>query len=142
MAPFRNPFRRKRQPHHLRQGEWGERQAERILRRKGYRLIGRRVRVGRRDEIDLIARDGDVLVFVEVKTRADERFGSPAAAVDRRKRRLLSRAAIRYINHLKRPPDFVRFDIVEVIGCEGAARPVIRHIPGAFTLEGHYRVRW
>ncbi|MDP2991221.1 MAG: YraN family protein, partial [Kiritimatiellota bacterium] len=61
-------------------GPWGEAQAERTLRQKGYAILGRRVRVGRRDELDLVARDGEVLVFVEVKTRKAEMFGRPGEA--------------------------------------------------------------
>lgn len=133
---------RRRAPH-LRSGRWGERVAERELRRKGLKILDRRVRVGRRDELDLIARDGEVLVFVEVKTRQDERFGAPAGAVDRSKRRVLSRAAARYLKSLKHPPKFIRFDVVEVIGSPHAGgRPVVRHIPNAFTLDERYRPRW
>lgn len=61
----------------LETGEWGEKQAERMLKRKGYRILGRRVRVGTRDEIDLVARDGATLVFVEVKTRKSEDLAGP-----------------------------------------------------------------
>ena len=83
-------------------GLWGEEQAAKFLEGRGYRILGRRVRVGRRDEIDLVARAGETLVFVEVKTRRGEDFGRPAEAVDRDKRRALSRAAIRYLRRLRR----------------------------------------
>ena len=123
-------------------GRWGEACAERHLRDKGYRILGRRVRVGRRDELDLVAADGAVLVFVEVKTRAGEDFGRPAAAVNRAKRHHVSRAAARYLKNLPRRPDHFRFDVVEVIGREEAGAPVVRHIENAFTLAAPYRLSW
>jgi putative endonuclease len=119
-------------------GEWGESQAARQLEDKGYKILGRRVRVGRRDEIDLVARHGAVLVFVEVKTRRSENFGRPSASVDRGKRHALSRAAVRYLQRLADPRIAFRFDVVEVIGeCRGP-NPVIRHIENAFNLERRY----
>ncbi|MDI6775585.1 MAG: YraN family protein, partial [Verrucomicrobiota bacterium] len=121
-------------------GLWGERQAERALRGRGYGILSRRVRVGDWDEIDLVARDGEALVFVEVKTRESEEFGRPFSAVDRRKRRALSRAAARYLQQLKKPPRYFRFDVVEVVGGPGDRRPAIRHIENAFQLDRRYRL--
>ena len=121
-------------------GTWGEAQAERALRQKGYAILGRRVRVGRRDELDLVARDGAVLVFVEVKTRKTEAFGRPGAAVNHAKRHYLSRAAVRYLKHLRHPPNAFRFDVVEVIGTVDIPTPLIRHIENAFPLDRCYRV--
>ena len=119
-------------------GEWGERAAARALRRKGLRILGRRVRVGDRDELDLVARDGEVLVFVEVKTRKTEDFGAPISAVDRRKRHALSRAAVRYLRDRRYPPVNLRFDVVEVLGSEGDKTPEIRHVENAFLLDRRY----
>jgi len=119
-------------------GQWGEREAARLLRRKGLRILGQRVRIGRRDEIDLVARDGATLVFVEVKTRRGESFGRPLAAVDRRKRHALSRAAVRYLRKLRRPPRFFRFDVVEVVGLLDQPGAEVRHIENAFTLDRPY----
>jgi len=121
-------------------GSWGEAQAERALRQKGYSILGRRVHVGRRDELDLIARDGTVLVFVEVKTRKTEAFGRPGAAVNHAKRHYLSRAAVRYLKHLRQRPNAFRFDVVEVIGTLNTPAPLIRHIENAFPLDRCYRV--
>ena len=121
-----------------RAGRWGEAQAERALRERGFKILGRRVRVGRRDELDLVARDGGTLVFVEVKTRASEAFGSPAAAVDRAKRHALSRAAVRYLQALPNPRVPFRFDVVEVVGAPDAGPPVVRHLSNAFPLERRY----
>ncbi|MBI3986063.1 MAG: YraN family protein [Lentisphaerae bacterium] len=121
-------------------GLWGERIAEDALKAKGFRILGRRVRVGRRDEFDLVARDGDTLVFVEVKTRESELFGRPMESVNAHKRHVLSRAAVRYLKAIKtRPPSF-RFDVVEVIGIPGEPPEEIRHIENAFPLDRRYRV--
>jgi putative endonuclease len=135
------PWKRKT-PDHLRAGEWGEKQAARMLNRKGYRILGQRVRVGRRDELDIVARDGEVLVFVEVKTRKGEEYGRPISSVKRWKRHSLSRAAIRYMKQLQSKPDYFRFDVVEIVGAEDSAEPIIRHVENAFTLDRRYRIPW
>ena len=118
-------------------GLWGEGVAATTLEAEGYRILGRRVRVGR-DEIDLVAthgRDGPrQLVFVEVKTRASDAFGGGRAAVDKRKRHALCRAAARYLRRMPRTP--FRFDVVEVVGTiEGAHPPRVRHFENAFPME-------
>ncbi len=87
-------------------------------------------------EIDLVCRDREVLVFVEVKTRADEQFGRPAAAVDRAKRRRIVRAAIAWLRMLDMPDIAFRFDVVEVVAGPGGE---IRHIENAFNLPEPYR---
>lgn len=128
------------EPRHLEVGRWGEALAEKHLRAAGLRIRARRLRVGKRDEIDLLAQDGEQLVFVEVKTRRSETFGRPIAAVDRSKRQCMSRAAVRYIKRLSNPKIYFRFDVVEVIGSPEAPLDsvVIRHIPNAFTLDRRY----
>jgi len=128
-------------PFHLTVGLWGEHQAEAFLERKGYKILSRRFRLSARDELDLVARDGETLVFVEVKTRNTESFGRPMAAVDRNKRHYLSRAAVRYLRKLGRPVNF-RFDVIEVIGEKGCELPVIRHIEAAFPLDRCYTLPW
>lgn len=128
-------------PIHLATGVWGEREAERFLVARGYRILGRRFRVTLRDEVDLVARDGEILVFVEVKTRKTEAYGRPLSAVDRKKRHVISRAAVRYLGRLRKPVNF-RFDVVEVIGSRDEGNPVIRHIQSAFTLDRRYVLPW
>jgi putative endonuclease len=91
-----------------------------------------------RGEIDLIFRDDDCLVFVEVKTRSSEDWTRPAAAVDARKRRLLSQTALDYLCRLKNPGVKIRFDIVEVLLADGNVREV-RHLPNTFAMERPYR---
>lgn len=126
-------------------GLWGEDVAAEHLRARGYRIVGRRVRIGR-DELDLVAvptRDRvPQLVFVEVKTRRSPDFGGPIAAIDRRKRHALCRAAARYLRRLRRPGSPFRFDAVEVIGDPGAGEPIIRHTPNAFPMEARYVTPW
>lgn len=124
-------------------GAWGEQVAEDFLKAKRYVILGRRVRVGPRDELDLITRSPEeVFVFVEVKTRANERFGRPFAAVDARKRRALSRAAWRYLKKVRPRPRHFRFDVIEVIGGPGSGAPVVRHIEAAFSMMGKKRWSW
>ena len=118
-------------------GAWGEARAAALLKAEGFRVLGRNVRPNRRDEIDIIARQGDTLVFVEVKTRRREDFGRPASAVDSRKRRALNRAATAYLRKAGIPGGlFYRFDIIEVLGLPGdPAPPTIRHIENAFPFK-------
>jgi putative endonuclease len=122
------------------QGLWGERQAERALRRKGYKILGRRVKMAKGDEIDLVARDGETLVFVEVKSRASEAFGRPLSAVDRRKRRAMSRAVVHYLRKLGFPRVCFRCDVVEVIGSDDGGTCEVRHVEDAFKLDGRYQL--
>jgi putative endonuclease len=119
-------------------GLWGERVAKRALSRKGYKILGKRVLLDARDEIDIVARDGSVLVFVEVKTRASEEYGRPISAVNREKRRVLRRAAVRYLKRKKFPEVNFRFDVIEVVGRIGDKRPVVRHIQNIFNLGSKY----
>ena len=118
-------------------GAWGEKQAVAFLKKNGFQIIGQNVRPGRRlDEIDIIGKTGETLVFVEVKTRHQEDFGRPARAVDKEKRRALNRAAAGYLRKAKYPDLFYRFDVIEVLGQpEDATPPTIRHLKDAFPFE-------
>ena len=121
-------------------GAWGEAVAADFLKRQGWSILARRARTDRRNELDLVARADDTLVFVEVKTRASETFGRPMDAVTPAKRRHLSRAAVRYVSRRRIRLPYVRFDVIEVIGRPDAGEaPVIRHIENAFPLAGRYR---
>ncbi|MEN8256055.1 MAG: YraN family protein [Verrucomicrobiota bacterium] len=135
-------FKRGAEPAHLRSGRWGERQAVRVLKKKHYKIVGQRVRVGRRDELDIVAKCAGTLVFVEVKTRRNEAYGRPFSAVDKAKRRHLSRAATAYLKRERIEPKFIRFDVVEVVGEPGGGTPEIRHIENAFPLDSTYRLWW
>lgn len=135
---FRFPFFRN-EPAHLALGRWGERRAEKFLRKQGLKILGRRVRVGKHDEIDLLAREGDVLVILEVKTRAREGMRPIRDAVDTEKQIRLNRAALTYARRLEPRPRALRFDIVEVAGTPGGPSPDIRHLPSAFGLHPGFR---
>src|SRR5882672_9485295 len=130
-------FRGKVQPEHLRRGALGERAAKKHLQNLGLKFLTANFRSDR-GEIDLIFRDADCLVFVEVKTRSSEDWTRPAAAVDARKKRLLSQTALDYLRRLKNPPVKIRFDIVEVLLADGEVRE-IRHLPNTFSLSKPYR---
>ena len=127
----------KNKPEHLRRGELGERAAKDHLQRQGLKFLTANFRSAR-GEIDLIFRDDDCLVFVEVKARSSENWVRPAAAVDARKRRLLSQTALDYLRLLKNPPVKIRFDIVEVLLNNGEVREV-RHLPNTFAMAKPYR---
>ena len=128
---------RKEMPEHLRRGVLGEHSAKKHLRGLGLKFLTANFKSAR-GEIDLIFRDGDCLVFTEVKTRSSEAWTRPAAAVDARKRRLLSQTALDYLKLLRNPPVKIRFDIVEVLLTDGKVREV-RHLPNTFALSAPYR---
>jgi len=133
----RSWFGKTTQAEHLVRGEAGEHAAKKHLKRSGLRFLTANFRSSR-GEIDLIFRDEDCLVFVEVKSRSSETWTRPAAAVNVRKRRLLSQTALDYLRLLKQPQVRVRFDIVEVLLQEGTVREV-RHLPNSFALSPPYR---
>jgi putative endonuclease len=130
-------WKRTELPLHLRSGQQGERAARRYLQKSGLKFLTANFR-SRRAEIDLVFRDGDCLVFVEVKTRSSEAWTRPAAAVNKAKRRLLSRAGLDYLRLLKYPQVPIRFDIVEVLLRDGDVQEV-RHLPNVFSLSAPYR---
>jgi len=115
-------------------GRRGEQLARVHLKERGYRILAVNWRSpsDRRDEIDLVALDGEVLVFVEVKTRTAAALVSGRHAVDARKKRALRRAAYAYMGGLERPPHSVRFDVMEVALPKADAgakvgEPTVRH---------------
>ncbi|PIE57014.1 MAG: YraN family protein [Desulfobulbus propionicus] len=110
----------------------GEKLAAQYLKKRGYTLLERNYRE-RCGEIDLIARQGDCLVFIEVKTRTSRRFGDPAEAVDVRKQRQLGRLALSYLGRHNLLDTFVRFDVVSV-DLERTDDPVIELYQNAFEL--------
>ncbi|MEI9865191.1 MAG: YraN family protein [Limisphaerales bacterium] len=130
-------FISKPKPEHLRRGELGESAAKKFLQKAGLKFLTANFR-SERGEVDLIFRDSDCLCFVEVKTRSSEDWTRPAAAVDARKRRLLSQTSLDYLKLLKNPQVKIRFDIVEVLLADGAVRE-IRHLPNTFPMSKPYR---
>lgn len=97
------------------------------------KVLRRNFRWGRGGELDLVCRDGDTLVFVEVKSLSTERFGAPSQHVDVRKRRMLRCGAVKWVSLLGWRVSF-RFDVVEVT-LAGGKRPQIEHCRHAFTLR-------
>jgi putative endonuclease len=94
-------------------GRRGERAAEKYLRRSGYRIVARNFRAAGA-EIDLVAMDSDVLVFVEVKTRRSREAGAPEEAVDERKQARMRRAAEIFAMRYRADDVTMRFDIVAI----------------------------
>ena len=101
-------------------GAWGELQAEGYLLERGMELIQRNYRT-RYGEIDLVMKQGDLLVFVEVKTRSDNRFGPPEQSVTPEKQEHLLLAAEQYLDEHPDSPVEWRVDVVAVIGKPGSA---------------------
>jgi len=113
-------------------GDRGEHAAAQFLRRKGLRVITRGYRT-RHGEIDLIAREGEILVFVEVKSR---RRGVPAEAVTPEKQRRITLAALHFLRKHQLLDIRSRFDIVAIVWPDKRGRPQIEHIPNAFEAVG------
>ena len=114
-------------------GQEGEAEAERYLRRKGYRILAKNVRSAL-GELDLVAEDGPVLVFVEVKARSSAEFGGAIHAVDRRKQQKLIRLAAQFLAQRHWMNRICRFDVVLL---EPSAMPALRveHIENAFEVS-------
>jgi putative endonuclease len=113
-------------------GRRGEDLAHRYLRRLGYVIVARNYRLSSGEaEADLIARDGEDLVIVEVKTRATDEFGPPEGAVTPEKQRHLLRVAREYARKSDTPWERVRFDVVSI---------VLRRKPEITVLRGAFRI--
>src|SRR5260221_11407308 len=94
-------------------GPRGERAAEKYLRRSGYRIVKRNFRAAGA-EIDIVAMDGETLVFVEVKTRRTRDAGAPEEAVDERKQKQIRRAAEMFATRYRADDVAMRFDVIAV----------------------------
>ena len=113
-------------------GDRGERVAAKFLRKQGMRVLIRRYR-NPLGEIDLIARDGDTLVFVEVKAR---RQGSPAESATAEKQRRLTRAATWFLRGHWLLEQRCRFDVVAIVWPDDRQPPQVEHIRDAFEAVG------
>jgi putative endonuclease len=116
---------------HQRYGEAGEALAARLLRKRGYTILATNYRT-RLGEIDIIAREGDTIVFVEVKARRSLHFGNPKWAVTPQKRRKLSLAALCYLKAMGQSRSKARFDVVAIQST--APQPEVEIIRNAFEL--------
>lgn len=112
-------------------GKAGEKRAERLLRRKGYRIVTRNFRCPA-GEIDLIALDGRDVVFVEVKTRADAEHADPQDAVNLGKQRRLTRSARYFLQKTDATDRACRFDVIAITASE-RKRMHVEHFIDAFT---------
>jgi len=124
------------------EGARGEQAAADFLHaRHGFSILTRNWRSPRdqRDEIDLVCRDGEVLVFVEVKARAEGALVRGFLAIDERKRRVLRRAVHAYLAQLASPPRTFRFDVVEVT-LSGRLPPQVLHFENAPLFPKGYHV--
>ncbi|WP_136797972.1 YraN family protein [Desulfosediminicola ganghwensis] len=113
-------------------GDEGEKIACQHLKKSGYSIILRNFRC-RSGEVDIIARHKGVLVFIEVKTRRSESFGSPAAAVTPRKQRQIAKAALEYLARENLFDTEARFDVVSIL-VSATGEPQIEIITSAFEL--------
>ncbi len=95
-------------------GKKGEELALRFLKKKGYRFIEKNY-VCKMGEMDIIAKEKDTLVFIEVKTRTSTEFGPPQLAVNSRKQRQLSKVALNYLNEKRLKDVKARFDVVAIL---------------------------
>jgi putative endonuclease len=112
-------------------GQEGEALAARYLKKNGYRIIEKNYRT-KLGEIDIIAKDKDTLVFVEVKSRRSWQFGNPKAAVTPRKQRKISMVALHYLKSTHRTNVSARFDVATVTITHD--KPQIEIIKNAFDL--------
>jgi putative endonuclease len=110
-------------------GSLGEDAAAELLRKSGYRIVARNHRC-QRGEVDVIAEKGELLVFVEVRTRATSLFGAPEETVDGRKQRRVIAAARDYLAQRRGPARAARFDVIAVV--DGPGGPSLTHFENAF----------
>jgi putative endonuclease len=115
-------------------GDAGEAAAAALLEKAGYRIVARNHRC-RRGEVDLIAEQGELLVFVEVRTRETLAFGAPEETVGYKKQQRVVLAAQDFLARWRGPARGVRFDVVSVLDSPGG--PKLTHYPNAFDA-GRY----
>lgn len=98
------------------------------LKKRNYRIVERNFR-RKFGEIDIIAKDRDTLVFIEVRSRKDDFFGSPLESIDQKKIRKISRTALSFISKTDQEFSSIRFDVISIVNGE------IEHIENAFEVE-------
>lgn len=110
-------------------GRRGEDLAHRYLQKNGYIVVARNYKPGSDSEIDIVARRGDMVIFVEVKSRTSAEFGNPDRAINQEKQKHIVRAARTYVNRAAIEWNQVRFDTISVIFTDP---PSILHQQDAF----------
>jgi len=128
----RDRWRRRHLASHIATGLRGEDLAHRYLQKLGYTIVARNYRVPGLAELDLVARDGSTVVFVEVKTRSSEEFGSPDRQIDSEKREHLFRAAAAFLRRARLGWEVARFDVVNVVL---ERPPKIEHLRDVYPIR-------
>src|SRR4051812_39946546 len=138
LSQWRNLFSRSkklsRRPEHVR-GRKGEEAACKFLRKRGYKVLYRNFKHRSGGEIDIVCRDHETLIFVEVKTRTNEDQRRPFEDIKGFQKRQISRGALVWLRMLDNPEIVFRFDVVEVI-LDGESKPRCEVIQDAFKLVG------
>jgi putative endonuclease len=128
-------------PEHIHaRGARGEKLAAKFLRKQGYKVLYRNFKPkhGGGGQIDIVCRDHETLVFVEVKTRNTDYFGRPVDAVHSDQQRRISRGALAWLRMLDNPEIVFRFDVVEVMMLADE-KPELALVRDAFKLSKPYR---
>jgi len=120
-------------------GKEAEVAAERYLRQRGYRILGRNVRFAQ-GELDIVAQQEDTIVFIEVKARRTRQFGGASYAVTPQKQQRLIRLAAQYLAHRHLSGSPSRFDVM-LYQCDANRRGHLEHVVNAFELAGD-DLRW
>ena len=113
-------------------GDRGEEIAATFLAERGWAILHRNYRIGHR-EVDLVARRGEVVAFVEVKTRGGLGYGHPLEAITRKKRREVQAVAAIWVERFGTDRDVYRFDAIAIL-LPTAGEPVIEHVEDAWRI--------
>ncbi len=116
-------------------GDQGERTAVRFLKKLGYRILERQHQ-DRFGEIDIIALDGNQIVFVEFKTRRTTGAGRPFEAVDQTKQNKIAKAALAWLKSQRRLNQSCRFDVISIVWESDSGSPEVTHFKHAFEAPG------
>jgi putative endonuclease len=120
----------------LAHGKRGEELAAEYLERLGFQILARNWRsTFTRNEIDIVAKDGDCIVFVEVKSARTRQFGEPLSWITPRKQAAIINAARAYMAQLEDPSTDFRFDAIAIAPSRTTGQPAIDHVCSAFTSD-------
>lgn len=111
-------------------GKYNEDLACKLIEEKGYTIIERNYRYGNRGEIDIVAEDGDILVFIEVKARKTDEFGPAEIAVTKNKQKQIKKMASLFLFEKEISNRICRIDVIAVNYPDG--KPILNHIVNAF----------
>lgn len=117
-------------------GEQNENLAVKFLRRRGYMILARRFRT-KLGEIDIIAKDNDALIFIEVRSRSYTDFGAPCESINRKKQMHIINSAFIYLAKYRLEDADIRFDVVAILKCAELGAIKIEHFKDAFGGDGH-----